>query len=236
MKHFIAICALVLVYSLTYGQDSFSNIKFDGPKRYVPKTEGAVPTADEFRRMKEEIRAFPKRLDFRYVYMDQLANAEDWRRFASEAMALINHSYSTKHRWKWHKQYWPSSEEAEEFVLSTIQDYVLMLYLKGEPIHYQYIRAISETVVKYRPKHVDFLTYPAMTYTDVEDYENAFIHLKSAVVAVPNDPTVNFLMGEHYEHIGDKKNSIHYFRKVVEWGDERSKMQAAERIEKLKIK
>lgn len=233
MKQLLTTTILVLFYALSYAQDSFSNISFDGPKRYVPKVEGAVPTDVEFRRMKEEIRTFPSRLDYRYVYMDQLTKAKDWRRLTTEAIALIDYSYDTNHRWKWYKQYWPSSEEAEAFLLSTIQDYVLMLYLEGEPVHYHHIRSISKAVTKHRPDHVDFLTYPAMTYTDVKDYDNAIIHLKQAELVAPDDATVNFLLAEHFEQTGDRNMSISYYSRVLKFGDERSQNQAKQRIQKL---
>ena len=88
MKHLCLVIGLLFVIGTINAQTSFANISFDGPERYTPKTK--VKTAAEFRAMKDRIRAFPSRLDYRYDYLNELSNSEDWNRLTDEVVALVS--------------------------------------------------------------------------------------------------------------------------------------------------
>lgn len=233
MKQLCLVVSFLLVYGVGISQNSFANISFDGPERYTPKSQLKTKSASEFRQMKEMIRAFPSRLDYRYDYMNELYNAEDWQRLTDEAISLVEFSYGNSHNWIWDKQFDAIGENSEAFLLSTIQDYILMLYVTDDPKQYPNINKICDVVLTHSPNHRDFLTYPAMTSAAVGDYDSALPYLHKAENAHREDGTVAFLLAENYQKLNNQNMALSYYKKALRYGSDREKLLAQREIEKI---
>ena len=231
MKHLCLVIGLLFVIGTINAQTSFANISFDGPERYTPKTK--VKTAAEFRAMKDRIRAFPSRLDYRYDYLNELSNSEDWNRLTDEVVALVSFSYDTQHRWIWNNQFDAIGDDAEAFLLSSVQDYVLMLYMTNDVANYNLINRISDAVLEDNPGHRDFLTYPAMTSAAVGNYEKALIYLHKAENLHREDGTVAILLGDNYMQLKNTNLALSYYKKAVRYGSESEVIAAKKAIEKI---
>jgi len=233
MKHLCLIFAFCMAYTIGLSQNSFANISFDGPERYVPKDQRKLKTDTEFRAMKDQIRAFPSRLDYRYNYMYELSNSENWKRLSDEVIALVDFSYDNNHNWIWDNQIDAIGSDAEAFLLNTVQDYVFMLYNTDDESNYALIEQICNAVLADQPDHRDFLTYPAMTAAAVKDYDKALTYLHKAERVHREDGTLAFLMAENYQNLNNTNLALSYFKKALRYGNEREKLLAQREIDKL---
>jgi len=231
MKHLCLVVGIFLAIGTINAQNSFANISFDGPERYTPNKK--AKTAVEFRAMKDRIRAFPSRLDYRYDYLNELSRSKDWKRLTDEVVALVSFSYQTKHNWLWNNQFDAIGNDAESFLLSTVQDYVLMLYMTDNEINYEYINKISDAVLDDNPNHRDFLTYPAMTNAAVGNYDKALTYLHKAENLHREDGTVAILLADNYLKLNNTNLALSYYKKAVRYGSESEIIAAKKAIEVL---
>jgi len=223
---------LLLTISLLFGlvsitaQNSFANI---------PDSKSTVD-APVLKDLKNKTRAYPQRLDYRYDYLNALSLDKDWNQFTNEVIKLIGQSYKTNHAWLWNQEYDAIGGDPEAFVLNTIQDYVFMLYITDDVAQYDNIRAICDIALEHVPGHIDFMTYPAMTYDAAGDYLAGMEYLQKAEQAHPSNGMVALLIAENYEKQGKINSATAYYQKAIRYGEESDVKEAMAHIERLNFK
>jgi tetratricopeptide (TPR) repeat protein len=95
------------------------------------------------------------------------------------------------------------------------------------------MREISEQILKYYPNHVESLSNISVSYLLTGEYEKALIPLLKAEKIDPKDAIVLSNIAQAYKLKEDKENAIKYYKKTIEFGDERIKEFAEQQIKLL---
>lgn len=230
---FLFIGIITTFYSSAFGQIDYAEVAFQTTKDGIHLDRNGPFDVSRFR---NKVRAFPDRLDYRFEYLNELSLGTDWNKFTLEVINMIEYSYKFDHQWRWNPDHDDIPTEGEAFLLSTVQDYVFMLYVTGAPTQYDHLRSICDVVLEYNPRHIDFMTYPAMTYHAVKDYEAAQSYLLQAEVMHPNNAHVALLIAENYEKRGMVNAALVYYQKAMRFGGEDDIVEARTQIDRLSIK
>ena len=228
MKLLILTIGLFLFIGTINAQNSFANIPESQPSELI--------NTSALKDLKNKTRAYPQRLDFKYEFLNGLSLNKDWNQFTNEVIKLIDQSYETNHAWLWDQAYDAIGEDAEGFILNTIQDYVFILYITDDVAQHDNIRAICDLVLEHTPGHVDFMTYPAMTYDAAGDYVAGMHYLQKAEQAHPANGMVALLMAENYEKQGKVNTAKAYYQKAIRYGEESDAKEALAHMERLNFK
>lgn len=233
MKYLLLTAGVFFYISSAFSQTSFSNIEepTEDTSIHFERTDGV-----DLKVFRNKVRSFPNRLDYRYEYINELSVANEWGKFTNEVISLVNNSYSTEHNWIWAAGESPIGEDPEGFVLNTVQDFIFMLYITDDPVQHDNIRAICDMVLEYNETHVDFLTYPAMTYDAIGNYEAALEYLEKAENLHPADAKVAILLAENATKLGKLNTAMVYYQKALRHGDERDVKEARVQLAKLDFK
>lgn len=232
MKPFFLSISLVLLFiGSAVAQIDYAEVAFQDTNTNYQVSKINTPSA--VKSLKNKIRSYPNRLDYRYEYLNELSLQTEWNKFTNEVINLVEYSYKSNHNWAWSSGVDAIGEDAEGFLLNTIEDYVFMLYITGEPAQFDHLRSICEVVIEFKSDHVDFLTYPAMTYDALEDYEAGIAYLQKAEVLHPNNAMVSLLIAENYENRGMINAALAYYRNAVRHGKEDESKEAVGHIERL---
>jgi tetratricopeptide (TPR) repeat protein len=175
---------------------------------------------------------FPDRLDMRFGKIYMLRKIENYEAFTKEIINTIEYSGVNKNKWLWTDN--KPEKDPEKFMLDAIQEYVLQLYNTGDDKLLDYMKRISESVLRFYPDHVESLSDLAIVYLLNKDYDKALDPLLKAEKLAPKDFIVLNNLAEAYKNIGDKSNAIKYFKKVQKYGDPEAKKAAGEEIESFK--
>ena len=181
----------------------------------------------------EGIKYYPKRLDMRFGKTYVYQQTKNFERFAQELNKTIGYSDSIKYKWLWKDD--QPLEDSVEFFLETLQTYIRELYEEGDA-YLPLMRSISETVLKYRPDDVRFLSDLSITYSLTGEYAKAIETLLKAELAAPHDFIVLNNIAMNYYKLGDKSNAIKYYELVLKYGDEDAKNDAKEKLKELRKK
>jgi len=235
MKQIVFSTSLVLLFiGESIAQIDYTQAAFQEQNYIYTKSKSNGSSA--IKSLRNKVRSYPNRLDYRFEYLNELSLQTQWNRFTSEVINLVEFSYKSEHVWSWTPGHDAIGTDAEGFLLNTLEDYVFMLYITGEPAQFDHLRSICEVVLEYNPKHVDFLTYPAMTYDAMGDHEASIGYLKKAEVLNPNNAMVSLLIAENYEKRGMVNAALAYYRKALRHGEEEDVIEAAGHIERLTFK
>ena len=171
----------------------------------------------------------PGRLDMRFGKIYMLGEAENYDMFTEVIIETIDHGNNIKDAWLW-KEAKPL-EDAKQFFLSSMQDYISTLYNTENDDLLSNMRQISEAILKYNPDHVISLANIALTYIITEDYDNGLPYLLKAEKIDPKDIIVLNNIAEVYVRKKDNPNARIYYEKIIKIG---SKEEAGDAREKLK--
>jgi tetratricopeptide (TPR) repeat protein len=173
----------------------------------------------------------PNRLDMRFGKIYMLGEAENFEMFTKVLIETIDYGNSIKDAWLW-KEGKPL-EDAKQFFLGSMQDYIATLYNTENDDLLPNMRQISETILKYNPDHVVSLANVALTYIIKEDYDKALTYLLKAEKFDPKDIIVLNNIAEVYVRKKDKSNAKIYYEKIIKDGSKEEADDAREKLKKL---
>jgi hypothetical protein len=85
-----------------------------------------------------------------------LGENENYTEFTKEIIKTIEYSNVIKNEWNWTKD--KKLEDAENFMLGSIQNYVTQLYNTGNDDLLENMKNIAETILKNYPNHIESLS------------------------------------------------------------------------------
>jgi tetratricopeptide (TPR) repeat protein len=187
--------------------------------------------AKGFEHIDAGINKYPARLDMRFGKTYVLGQLGNYEAFAAEIIRAIDYSKSINHQWTWNNN--QKLKDPEEFLLSTVQKYVVQLYNAGDE-QLDRMKSISETVLKYYPDHVESLSNLSIVYSLKNDHDAALACLLKAEKIAPTDFIILNNIANAYDKKGDKENAIRYYELTIKHGDDEAKEFAKQRIKKLR--
>ncbi|WP_157307298.1 tetratricopeptide repeat protein [Chitinophaga tropicalis] len=191
------------------------------------------PLNKGFKYINTGISKYPNRLDMRFGKIYMLGENYNYTNMTKELVAAIDHSSKIKNQWKWADN--KPLEKPEQFMLNAVQEYVAQIYNVGKG-QADNMKLISETVLKYYPKHVASLSDLGLAYTLKGDNDNALKAFLKATAIDPKDFIVLNNIANIYAKKGDDANAIKYYELTLKYGDQEAKTLANAEIKKLKEK
>lgn len=177
---------------------------------------------------------FPKRLDMRFGKTYVLGEDENYTEFTNEIIKTIEYSYIIKNDWTWTKD--KKLEDAENFMLGSIQNYVTQLYNTGNDDLLENMKNIAETILKYYPNHIESLSNISIVHLIRKEFDKGLEYLQKAEKINPTDFIVLGNIAQAYKMKEDKANAIKYYELVKKYGNEDAKANSEENIKILKDK
>jgi tetratricopeptide (TPR) repeat protein len=187
--------------------------------------------AKAFNSIDSGISNWPSRLDMRFGKIYAFGQLENYEAFTTEIINTIEAAGQLKNNWTWTNN--KKLDDPEQFMLGTIQEYVVQLYNEGDE-QLGRMRRIAQAVLKYYPKHVESLSNLAVTYGIEGEYDKALEVLLNAEKVMPKDAIVLGNIATMYERKGDRSNAIRYFELSAKHGDQNTKQEAARKLKELK--
>ena len=178
------------------------------------------------------IEKFPNRLDMRFGKCYVLGEISDYENFTNEIIKTIEYSNAIKNNWLWTDN--KKLDDAENFMLGTIQSYLKQLYDTEDDNLLENMKQIGAVTLKYYPNNIEILSTTAVANMLTKNYDKAIEYLKQAEKLNPKDFIVLNNIAQGYKFKGDKENAIRYFELTVKYGDEEAKQQARKSIKELK--
>jgi len=175
----------------------------------------------------------PTRLDMRFGKIYMLGKAENYSVFTKIIIETINYGNSIKNAWLW-KEGKPL-EDAKEFFLSSMQDYIATLYNTEDNALLPNMRQISEAILKYNPDHVISLANISLTYAVEGNNDRALEHLLKAEKIDPKDIIVLNNIAETYVRKKENAKAKVYFEKIIKVGTKDDADSAKERMKELNL-
>jgi hypothetical protein len=175
---------------------------------------------------------FPKRLDMRFGKTYVLGDSENYEEFTKEIIKTIEYSNIIKNDWNWTKD--KKLEDAEDFMLGSIQNYVTQLYDTGRDDLLENMKNIAETILKYYPNHIESLSNISIVHLIRKEFDKGLEYLQKAEKINPTDFIVLGNIAQAYKMKGDKVNAIKYYELVKKYGNEDAKANSDENIKNLR--
>lgn len=180
------------------------------------------------------IAAFPDRLDMRFGKVYVLGQRGNYRDFTREIIKVVERSGIIKNAWHWTGN--KPIEHPRQFMLSTVQEYVLQLYNAQNDSLLANMAEIAGAVLVLYPDHVESLSNLSIVYLIRGENQKALSVLLKATKIAPKDLIILNNIAESYKRLGDHPNAIKYYELVLNHGDEEAKTAARAQIEALKKK
>jgi tetratricopeptide (TPR) repeat protein len=180
------------------------------------------------------ISKFPNRLDMRFGKVFVLGKLERYEDFTTEIIKTIEYGQVNNNAWLWSNN--EKKNDGKESLLSPIQSYVLQLYNTNNDGLLDNMKRISETILKYYPNHIESLSNVSIVYMIKNENNKALEVLLKAEQINTKDYIILGNIAQAYKKLGDKKNSIKYYKKCLKYGDKQSIQYAKEQIEILEKK
>ena len=177
---------------------------------------------------------FPKRLDMRFGKTYFLGENENYAEFTKEIIKIIEYSNVIKNEWNWTKD--KKLEDAENFMLGAIQNYVTQLYNTGNDDLLENMKNIAETILKYYPNHIESLSNISVVHLIRKEFDKGLEYLQKAEKINPTDFVVLGNIAQAYKMKDDKINAIKYYELVKKYGNEDAKANSDENIKNLRKK
>lgn len=177
---------------------------------------------------------FPKRLDMRFGKTYVLGENANYTEFTNEIIKTIEYSNVIKNDWTWTKD--KKLEDAENFMLGSIQNYVTQLYNTGNDDLLENMKNIAETILKYYPNHIESLSNVSIVHLIRKEFDKGLEYLQKAEKINPTDFIVLGNIAQAYKMKDDKVNAIKYYELVKKYGNEDAKSSSDENIKNLKQK
>lgn len=180
------------------------------------------------------IKNHPNRLDMRFGKIYIYSQIEDYEKFTADIIKTIDYSNENKNKWIWSDS--QPLDDPKEYMLSTIQNYQLLIYNTENDILLNNMKRIAETVLKYYPDHVESLSNISIVFMIQKQYDKALEPLLKAEKINPKDYIVLNNIAQTYKLKGDNKNAIKYYELTIKHGNEEAKKYAQEQIDEFKKK
>ena len=177
---------------------------------------------------------FPKRLDMRFGKAYVLGEIENYAEFTKEIIKTIEYSNVIKNEWNWTKD--KKLEDAENFMLGSIQNYVTQLYNTGNDDLLENMKNIAETILKYYLNHIESLSNISIVHLIRKEFDKGLEYLQKAEKINPTDFVVLGNIAQAYKMKDDKINAIKYYELVKKYGNEDAKANSDENIKNLRQK
>jgi len=174
---------------------------------------------------------YPQRLDMWFGKIYMLGECEAWDLFANTIVEAINYGHKTNNAWLW-KDGKPL-DDAQDFFLTSMQDYITTIYNTENDSLLPFMRQISMEVLKFYPQHVESLSNVALTYIIMHDYDKGLEYLLKAEDINPKDVIVLNNIAAAYKKKGDKPKAKEYYGKIIKYGNKEEAGDAKQRIKKL---
>jgi tetratricopeptide (TPR) repeat protein len=187
--------------------------------------------AEGFHYIDSGISQYPARLDMRFGKIYVLGEIKEYEKFTGEIIQTIHFAKKINHKWTWKNN--QELDEPENFLLGTIQEYIVQLYNAGDE-QLNRMRSIALAVLQYYPDHVESLSNLAITYSLQGDQDKALEALLRAEKVAPRDFIVLNNIANIYTQKGDKPNAIKYYELALQYGDADAKALATEKLKELK--
>ena len=178
------------------------------------------------------ISKFPDRLDIRFGKCYLLQQIEDYDNFTKELIKTVEYSRVNKNNWLWSQN--EKHEDAENFLLGTIQQYLKQLYETEDDNLLPNMIQIGDATLKYYKDNIEILSTTAVALMLTKEYDKAISYLKHAEQLNPKDFIVLNNIAQGYKLKGDKANAIKYYELSAKYGDEQAKEDAKRNIKELK--
>ena len=176
------------------------------------------------------ISLYPNRLDMRFGKISMLGKAVQYRAFTNEIKQAIELHSKIESKWLWSNN--KPLENATNQFLTSIQDYVYLLYESGDK-QLPLMREIAEKVLQYYPNHVESLSDISITYMYTKEYNKALAYLLKAEKINPKDAVVLFNIAATFIKMNDKPNAKIYYNKVIKVGNKDDIQEAKERMRSI---
>lgn len=187
---------------------------------------------DAFKYINKGIEIFPNRLDMRFGKCYVLGQIGDYENFTKEIIKSVEYSNIIKNNWLWTEN--KKLDDAEDFMLGTIQTYLKQLYDTEDDNLLENMKQIGEATLKYYPNNIEILSTTSVANMLTKNYDKAIDYLKHAEQLNPKDYIVLSNIAQGYKLKGDIENAIRYYELTEKYGDEQAKQQARKNIKELK--
>lgn len=178
------------------------------------------------------IQLFPNRLDMRFGKIYSLGVVENWETFTNEIIKTIQYSAVNKNNWTW--TYNEPLTDAEDFLLSAIQDYQVQLFETEDNDLLENMSLIAKEILIFYPNHIESLSNLSIVYLLSGEFEKGIETLQRAEKINPKDVIILANIAHGYKLDGNYAKSIEYYDKVIEHGNEEEKEFANHQISILK--
>lgn len=175
---------------------------------------------------------FPNRLDMRFGKCYALGQVEDYEKFTKEIITTVEYAKTIQCKWLWTEN--KKLDDAENFMLGSIQSYLKQLYDTENDNLLDNMKQIGDLTIKYYPNCVEVLSTTSVAYMLTKNYDKAIEYLKQAEKVNPKDFIVLANIAQGYKRKGDKENAVKYYELVLKYGDEDAKQEAKKFIKELK--
>ena len=178
------------------------------------------------------INIYPNRLDMRFgkVYVYNLI--KDYKASSEEIIGIVNHSRDINNNWLWANN--EKLADAEQAMLSTIQDYIIEYTYSDDSRIYDYIENVSNAILSIYPEHIVSMSNLGIVYSQKKEFEKSLEVLLKAHILDPNDLVVISNIAKTYEDINDLPNALKYYKLLKKIGTKDAKSFAAQKIKSLK--
>lgn len=201
---------------------------------YQDMSYNPVLLGKAFNYINKGIEKFPERLDMRFGKIYMLGKIEDYESFTKEIIKTVHYSDKIKNAWTWTDN--KPKNDPKNFMLESVQAYILQLYDTEDDVLLNNMKRIAETVLVYYPDTVESLSDLAIVYMLQDDYDRALENLFKAEKIKPEDTIVLNNIAQAYKLKGDKNNAIKYYERTMKYGDKQTKDYCQDQIKQLKKK
>ena len=177
------------------------------------------------------IEKFPNRLDIRFGKCYVLGKLNEYKDFTNEIIKTVEYSTINKNAWLWTES--KKLDDAENYMLSSVQAYLKQLYDTEDDNLLENMRQIGDLTIKYYPNNVEILSTTSITYLLAKNYDKAIELLRQAEKVNPKDFIVLGNIAQGYKLKGDKTNAIKYYKLTEKYGDGQAKQQARKFLKEL---
>lgn len=178
------------------------------------------------------IAKYPNRIDMRLSKIYVLSQCRDFDRLTKEIIATLEYSHKNKNAWLETEN--KQVKDPQSFMLDVMQDFIGVLFETGSQMNN--IKSISETALKYYPKHVQSVMNMATVYILTKDYKKGFEYFQKAEKLAPTDCTILSDMAVAYLENNNKEKALDCYSKIMHYGNKAQQENAKAQLMSLQKK